>query len=126
VLTILTGFPENVLAVSASGEVTAEEYRKLLLPAARAGMRDHTFLNLFCYLGPEFTGVTSGAMWEDTKLGMAHWGSWGRVAVVSDVRWIKDTVRIFAPLFHHPVRVFPLAESEAARRWIAESEVKAA
>ncbi|HWA30720.1 MAG TPA: STAS/SEC14 domain-containing protein, partial [Rhizomicrobium sp.] len=63
----------------------------------------------------------AGAAWEDTKLGIAHWGDWGRLAVITDTGWITDAVRLFAPLFHHPVRAFPNAEVEAAKAWITET-----
>ena len=65
----------------------------------------------------------SGAVWADTKLGLAHWGDFGRMAVVTDVEWITNAVRLFAPLFHHPVRAFSTAEFDAARGWILQTGV---
>jgi hypothetical protein len=65
-------------------------------------------------------------MWEDTKLLFGHWGEWDRVAVVTDKTWIGEAMRMFAPFFPHPVRVFPNDNFADAKRWIVEPETKAA
>ena len=44
----------------------------------------------------DFAGIDPGAMWEDFKVGMEHFTHWERVAVVTDVEWIKHTVRFFS------------------------------
>jgi hypothetical protein len=117
-LAILSGFPDNVLAVSASGEVTAKDYREVLVPAVIAKLTGCNTLNFYYRLGADFSNFSAGAIWEDTKIGIAHWSGWGRIAVITDVRWVGDAVRLFGPLFHHPVRVFGNAEEQAARDWI--------
>jgi hypothetical protein len=78
---------------------------------------------LLCFLGPEFEGMTPGAVWADTTLDLAHWGDFGRMAAVTDVEWITNAVRLFAPLFHHPVCAFAPAEFDAARNWKLQSGV---
>ncbi len=65
--------------------------------------------------------MAPGAIWADTKLGLRHWGDFGRMAVVTDTKWIVNAVRLFAPLFHHPVRVFPNEHLEDAKRWIVQT-----
>ena len=123
---ILQGFPDDVLAISGYGEVTEEDYRKVLIPATNEKLKKYKSVRLFYLLGDRFTGFTAGAMWQDTKLGLSRWSHWGRIAMVTDVHWITQAMRLFAPLFHHPVRVFSNSEFETAKRWIAEQEAKAA
>jgi hypothetical protein len=122
-LEIMKEFPEAVLAVRGRGRVSAEDYRDTLIPEALRRIKQHGSLRLLFYLGPEFEGVTPGAVWADTKLGLAHWGDFGRMAVVTDVDWIANAVRLFASLFHHPVRAFSTAEFDAARSWILQPGV---
>jgi len=117
-LTVLSDFPDDVLGVSASGEVTARDYQEVLIPAVRDRLGRRKTLNLFYRLGADCSGFSAGAIWEDTKIGLAHWNGWGRIAVVTDIKWIADAVRLFAPLFHNPVRVFGNAQEQAARDWI--------
>lgn len=123
-LNLISGFPDDVLAVSASGEVTARDHREVLVPAVLAKLNARKCLNFYYRLGADFSGFSAGAIWEDTKVGIAHWSGWGRIAVVTDVKWVADAVQLFAPLFHHPIRVFGNAEEDAAREWIVEQEVR--
>ncbi len=120
-LEIMPGLPEDVLAICGEGRISAQDYRDTLIPEALRRIKRHGSLRLPCYLGPEFEGVTPGAIWADTKLGLAHWGDFGRMAVVTDIEWIANAVRLFAPLFHHPVRVFPNDHFEDAKRRISET-----
>ncbi len=119
---ILPGFPGDVVAVSVSGEVTEEDYRKVLVPAVDEKLKGYRNVRLFFHLGAQFKGFTAGAMWEDAKLGLSRWSHWGRIAVVTDVSWMVQAIRLFRPLFHHPVRVFSNADYDAAREWIGEPE----
>ena len=52
---ILSGFPDDVLAVEASGEISAEDYRKVLIPAALEKMKGHEAVRLFCQILPGAT-----------------------------------------------------------------------
>jgi len=43
----------------------------------------------------------------------------GRFAVVTDVEWIKQTLKFFGFLIPGGLKVFPTAEAGQARKWIA-------
>lgn len=118
----LTGFQDDIIAIAAHGEVTEEDYRKALVPIVEEKLRRYQDVRLFIYLGPTFEGFTAGAMWQDTKLGISHWSHWGCIAVVTNVTWITQAVRLFAPLFRHAVRVFGNADYDLARDWIMQPE----
>lgn len=49
---------------------------------------------------------------------MEHILNWERIAVVTDVEWIRSAVTVFQFLMPGTVCVFDLAESATARRWI--------
>ena len=68
---------------------------------------------------PPFEGFDAGAMWEDFKVGVGHLTGLERVAVVTDVDWIRHAVGVFRFLMPGTVRVFPTNEAAAARSWIA-------
>ena len=67
---------------------------------------------------PDFVGIESGAVWKDFKIGMEHITRWERMAVVTDVDWIKHTMRFFSFLMPGEMRTFARSESEQARAWI--------
>ncbi len=117
-LRILSGFPDKVVAVSASGDVTGEEFRTVLVPVVEAKLRTHDGLDLYYQFGPDFTGMSAAAMWEDAKLDITHWNGWRRIAIVTDIGWIKKGAKLAVLLLHRPVRVFSIAEADAARAWL--------
>lgn len=63
-------------------------------------------------------GLTAGAAWSDLKLGFSRWKQISRMAVITDAVWVRDNVRLFAPIFHHPVRTFAHADLKLAANWI--------
>lgn len=119
---ILNGFPDDVLAVSGTGRITADDYRDVLIPEATRRAARHSRMRVFYLLGSRFGGLTAGAAWLDFKFGVSHWKNFSRIAVVSDVGWIRYAVRIFAPLLTSPVRVFATADETEARTWIVADE----
>lgn len=117
---LLDGFPDDVIALRAIGEVTARDYEERLIPLVRKIEERHGKLRLLMQLGPDFESYTAGAMWDDARLGLTHWRSFERVAVVSDIGWVTRGVKMFAPLMPGEVAVFPNDAMEAATAWISE------
>ncbi len=119
---ILPGYPDDVLAISGSGHVTANDYRIVLIPEAEARIARHGSLRILYYLGPEYQGFDPTAAWSDLEFGLSHWSKFGRIALVTDVGWIRNAARLFAPFFHHAIRVFEAAELDEASAWIRAAD----
>jgi len=117
---LMTDLPDRVLGLRARGEVTADDYRTVLVPAIEETLSKHRNVRLLYVLGDEFEGYSGGAAWEDAKVGMKHLTSFERVAVVTDVDWIEKTVRAFGFALPGEVRVFDDDDLEDARQWISE------
>jgi len=111
--------PDNVVAAVAHGRVTRDDYTKDLIPAIENAFRRHDKVRCYYELGSGFSGFDAGAMWEDFKIGLGHLSGWERVAVVTDVDWIRHAVNGFRFLMPGEIRVFPTAEAADARAWIA-------
>lgn len=117
---VLKGYPDSVLVVEGIGTITADDYSKVLVPEADRRIAAHEKIRLLCHLGERYKGLTAGAAWADTRLGIDHWNGFERIAIVTDAAWIRDSIRLFAPLFRYPMKVFPNAEFAAARHWLLE------
>lgn len=115
----LPDFPENVVAMACRGRVTRDDYDAVLVPAVEAALGDHEKIRLYYEVGPDFTGIDPGAVWEDFKVGMAHLARWERIAVVTDVEWIRHAIGFFRFLLPGEMKVVPMAEAGEAREWIA-------
>lgn len=115
---ILEGFSEIVVAASAHGRITREDYDAVLIPRIEATAMKHRKIRCYYELGADFAGMDPGAVWEDLRAGVEYWTRWERVAVVTDVTWIADLVKVFRFLMPGQIRVFPTSEKEAARHWV--------
>jgi hypothetical protein len=122
----LEGFPENVVAVAGKGQVTKEDYEKVLIPAVEAALKTQRRINFYYELGPEFVGIEVGAAWQDFKEGVRHLFRWEKMALVTDVDWIRRTISGFAVFMPGDLRVFPYAERATARAWVTGGAAKTA
>jgi hypothetical protein len=119
----LEGMPAGTIGFRATGRVTSEEYRDILLPAMKAAAEAEDVRMVFA-VGPGFERFELGALAEDAKvgitLGIAHHRAWKRTAVVTDVDWIVKAINMFVWLTPGEVRVFELDKLEDAKAWVAE------
>src|SRR5579872_3105621 len=105
-ITVLSGFPDDVVAVRATGRVTRDDYAQVLVPAIERALSSHKKLSCYYELAPEMQGFDVGAMWEDARVGIAHLTRWERIAVVTDVEWLRTAANLFRFLVPAAVRVF--------------------
>jgi SpoIIAA-like len=92
---ILHDFPANVVAVRCSGRVSKSDYETVLIAAVNTALDQHPKVRVYYETADDFSGLEAGAIWEDLKVGMGHLTRWERVAVVTDVEWIKQAMRLF-------------------------------
>ena len=66
---ILRNFPDNVIALSCEGQVTKENYDRILIPAILKALKQHNKIRLLYETSADFSGYDPGAIWEDLKIG---------------------------------------------------------
>lgn len=113
--------PDGIIEFSATGKVTADDYASILMPAVELAAARGDGIRLLAHYGPAFEGYELGAMIDDAKLGLRHWSGFERVAVVTDVRWLKHLVTGLGFALPYPVRVFPNDQLEQARLFLREA-----
>jgi SpoIIAA-like len=113
----LGDLPAGVVGFEVSGTLRAEDYRDVVLPAlerASAGGEVR-----FVLIIPEFHGMSGGALWQDLKVGMEHFRAWKRIALVTDIDWMKYATQLFGWMTPGEVKVFKLAQRDDAIAWAA-------
>lgn len=117
-LELLEGLPNGVTGIRATGTVTRDDYERVFQPLMESARRDGRRVRLLYELPPAFGGFTAGAGLEDMRLGMKYLRLFERCAVVTDVGWLRDAVRLFGAMMPCPVMVFPNAERAQAVEWV--------
>ena len=117
---LITDLPDRVLGIKASGQVTADDYQNVLVPALEDKLRTLKKVRLLYVLSEGFDGYTGSAAWEDAKVGMKHLTAFERAAVVTDVDWVGKMVKAFGFAMPGEVRVFEADDLQDAREWISE------
>ena|SRR5271170_1378511 len=111
---LLEGLPNNVVGIAVRGRVTTQECRDILTPAIEKSLRWRDKIRLYYELGSRFPG--SG--WDDLDIGFEHASRCERIAIVTDIAWVRLTVKAIRFLIPGQIRVFGTIETTEARAWI--------
>src|SRR5271155_4749777 len=111
---LLEGLPNNVVGIAVRGRVTTQECRDILTPAIEKSLRWRDKIRLYYELGSRFPG--SG--WDDLDIGFEHASRCERIAIVTDIAWVRLTVKAIRFLIPGQIRVFATIEAPEARAWI--------
>ena len=117
---LVPGLPDNVVGISAHGQVTGEDYEKVLIPAVERALQRHDKIRVYYEIDSDFTGFDIGAMLADIRIGAGRLLHWERIAIVTDVTWIHNAVQLFSFMIPAQTRTFETADSEAAKAWIVD------
>jgi hypothetical protein len=113
-LELIEGLPRNVVGIVAKGRVTMRDCRDVLVPAIRKSRKRHAKIRLYYELNSRFPG----AAWDDLDLGLEHASCCERVAIVTDIGWVRLTVKAVRFLIPSDIRVFAGVQAEEGLAWI--------
>lgn len=116
--------PAGTIGFRASGKLTVEDYREVLVPTLREAVDSGEVRMLFVL--SDFEELEPKAWLEDAKtgfeLGFLKHSAWKRSAIASDADWVKKAFRMFAWMTPGEVKVFGLDQEDEARAWVAASD----
>jgi len=115
---LIEGLPANVIGVDAEGVITAQDYDETLVPLIKDKLKIHDRLNLLFVAGPSFRAYSAGAVWDDARFGVTHLADFKKIAIVSDIDWIRMGTKLFGPLLLGDMHVFSMAELDDAKEWV--------
>jgi hypothetical protein len=118
---LITDMPPGTVGFRVAGEVEREDYDNVLAPELRRALAAGPMRTL--YVIETLDKMEPAALWADTRLGfdlgVRHRDAWVRSAIVTDIDWMVRATKLFAWMIPGEARVFPLAELEQAKAWIA-------
>lgn len=119
---LIEGFPERVIAITAKGHVTAADYDNALIPMIEEALERHRRVSLYYEIGQEFSSADLGAAWKDFVVSIVYLPRWARLAIVTDIAWVRFVARSLRFLMFGHLKVFRTAESSKARSWIESAQ----
>ena len=114
-LELIEGLPGNVVGIAVSGRLTMQDCQDVLVPAMQKSLKRHDKIRLYYELNSRFPG----AAWDELDLGLEHASRCERVAIVTDIGWVRLTVKALRFLIPSKIRVFATDQAEEGRAWIA-------
>lgn len=118
---VIEGLPDNVLGIVVKGRVTRHDCSEVLIPAFERAREWHHRLRLYYEIRSRYPG----AAWEEMSLVGARGPLWERIAIVTDVAWVKHMVQALRLLIPGEVRVFTTLQTPEGLDWIAGSRWRA-
>jgi len=114
-ISLIEGLPDDVVGIVATGKVTKTDCDRVFIPAVQQTLSRHDKIRLYYELSSRFPG----AAWEDLQVALEPSPQWARIAVVTDVGWVRHTVNALRFLIPGDIRVFATIRAQEGRDWIA-------
>jgi SpoIIAA-like len=113
--------PAGTVGLRASGRLTREDYRDVLVPVLREAVESGEVRMLFVLT--DFEGLEPSAWPTDVKTGLAlgagHHSAWKRLAFVTDAEWVRKAMHTFAWLIPGELMICEPDQLEKAKTWVA-------
>lgn len=117
-VTEITGLPLGVIGFRFSGEVTKDDYDKVIFPIVKDKAYGQEYLRMILILDTPPSNFTPAAWMSDALLAMQYITKWEKVAAVSDSEFMKMAVPVLDKLVPGESRLFSHAEEEQAMEWV--------
>lgn len=118
---LIENLPDGTLGFRCSGQLSGDDMLRLVIPSLESALLEHERIKGLVVFEADFSGLSLEAAWDDARFGLRHWDGFERLAVVTDLAWLRQAMRALALLLPCPVHLFPLAEADNARRWLSEA-----
>ncbi len=109
----------KMLAIHVSGKLEKTDYEHFV-PEFERLVRQHGKLRVLFDMSA-FHGWEIGALWEDTKFAVKHFGDIERIAMVGEKRWQQGMATFCKPFTKAMLRYFDHAGEEEALKWLDEA-----
>ena len=106
----------KVLVVDVRGKLLTADYAHFVAEFDRLFERHGKLRVLFDMTG--FQGIEAGALWEDAKFGIKHFGDIERLAIVGDKQWQHTMTSLSKPFTNATTRYFDRANATEAHEWL--------
>lgn len=118
---LIENLPSATVGFRCSGQVSGSEMQTIVVPTIETSLLENDRVRALIVFGPDFQRFSVAAALDDASLGLRHWDGFERLAIVTDLPLMRHAMHAMTLFLPCPVRVFPFAALEDARRWLSES-----
>ena len=108
---------EKVVVLQATGEVTDEDYKNVLIPALEKLLQTQGEMRAVIYFDDGFSDYALGAMVDDAVFGMKNITNFKKVSVMGLHGWMEAFVTFANTIAPNIVQEFRPDEMEKALAW---------
>jgi hypothetical protein len=112
----------RVLVIQVSEKLTKEDYEHFL-PEVNRLIQQHGKISILFEMH-DFHGWNAGALWEDTKFALHHFGDIERLAVIGEKQWQKGMTAFCRPFTKAKIQYFEKTQAAEARTWLQSEPAK--
>lgn len=116
---IIPDLPENVIGIIYSEKVTGKDYDDVLIPIFKEKLKKYGKIRLLYQINTDISHFALSSYMEDAKVSW-HLFSFEKVAIVSDIHWVDESVKLFAFMIPMPVKAFTGDRLDEAKVWVSE------
>ena len=116
---VIEGFPAYVTAFRATGNITSDDYHKIINPLVKSVAAASKKINYMLVLNTALKNYTVGAWIQDGLLGLRHFSKWNKLAIVTERNGIKKFTNTFGIFIPCPTKGFKMEEISEAKQWIS-------
>jgi hypothetical protein len=119
----LSEMPEGTLGFGVWGRITRQDY-ETIMPRMQEAVEGGGEIRVLCQLGPDWEGMTGGAIWEDVKSSVEYEvfkrAKWRRIGVVTDLEWVRKMINLLGWIAPGELKLFTPDQLQQAKAWVAE------
>lgn len=116
---LMNDVPANVAGFRALGEVDADDYKKVLVPALDALVAKQEKINFLLVLDTSLKDFSIGALLQDLGVGLKHFTKWHKMAIVSESDGINKFTDAFSYIAPGEAKGYTHAQLEKAIEWVS-------
>lgn len=110
--------PQNVVAFRATGEVTQDDYKNVIVPAIENLVERIDEINFLFLIDTDLENFTAAAWMQDAWVGLKNLGKWNRSAIVTDSERAISFTNGFSYMVPGEFKGFKKEAFDEAMNWV--------
>ncbi len=121
-LTAIDHLPPHIFGVKATGEVTADDLKEVLLPGLQYLSETYHEIYYLLVLETDVANFTAGAWFQDLLAGIKHFSEWKKMAIVTNQTAVEKFTDGFSAIAPGEAKGFTLNELDSAIEWLNQKD----